>query len=183
MRVVTGKARGRKLSVPAGRDVRPTSDRVREAVFSSLGERVPGARVLDLFAGSGALGIEALSRGATRAVFVEKTGAALSAVRSNLEVTGLEDLATVLARDAFAALRGLRRANERFDLVFLDPPYDAGLLERALDSIASGGLLAEGGAIVAEHRISLKIDAPRGLRTRTRKSYGGTAVTTFERDG
>jgi 16S rRNA (guanine(966)-N(2))-methyltransferase RsmD len=120
VRIVAGAYGGRRLQAPPGRSTRPTSDRVREALFSILGEAVVGARVLDLFAGSGALGIEALSRGAGEAVFVESDARAVAAVRANLAAIGAE--ADVHRRDAFAWLAGAERT---FDLVFADPPYSS----------------------------------------------------------
>ena len=125
MRVVSGEARGRRLVAPAGQDTRPTTDRVRESMFNALEslEAVAGATVLDLFAGSGALGIEALSRGAARCTFVEHDRAALAAVRANLEATGLAGRAEVVSGDAHRALTSFSAAGRRFDLALLDPPY------------------------------------------------------------
>lgn len=183
MRVVTGEARGRKLVVPAGRDVRPTSDRVREAIFSSLGDLVVGVRVLDLFAGSGALGIEALSRGAARAVFVERSPRAIEAVRRNLATTGLEDRSRVIKGDATTILGRLGALEESFDLVFVDPPYDSDLIARSLEILGRSPALARGAIVVAEHRARNEITEPESLRIRTLKSYGDTAVTTLEKIG
>jgi 16S rRNA (guanine966-N2)-methyltransferase len=142
MRVVAGTYGGRRLVAPPGDATRPTSDRVREALFSVLGESVRGARVLDLFAGSGALGIEALSRGATAAVFVDRAPAAIKAVRANLEALGIE--ADVRRDEARAALRTASARAEAYDLVFLDPPYrraaELGLeLAEALPAVLSPG--------------------------------------------
>ncbi|MGI8748968.1 MAG: 16S rRNA (guanine(966)-N(2))-methyltransferase RsmD, partial [Thermoleophilaceae bacterium] len=121
MRVVAGTHRGRRLHRPPGLGTRPTSDRVREALFSMLADNVTGARVLDLFAGSGALGIEALSRGAARAVFVESSRSTVETVQRNLSELGLD--ARVHRRDALSYLRGAG-GSSHYDLVFLDPPYD-----------------------------------------------------------
>ena len=122
MRVVAGAYRGRRIEAPRGRATRPTSDRVREALFSILGG-IDGARVLDLFAGSGALGIEALSRGAAEAVFVDSDARAAAAVRRNLDALGID--ARVHRRDAFSWLDGARAGEEAFDIVFADPPYSS----------------------------------------------------------
>src|SRR5881409_2533008 len=130
MRVIAGRAGGVRLTSPKS-GVRPTMDRVKSAIFSSLGERVPGARVLDLFAGSGALGIEALSRGAASAVFVERAAPAQAALRANLEALGIE--ADVRRADVRAFVRNVSEAGRTYDLVFLDPPYrDAERLGREL---------------------------------------------------
>jgi 16S rRNA (guanine966-N2)-methyltransferase len=123
MRVISGRLGGRRLKAPSGRATRPTSDRVREALFAMLGE-VQGASVLDLFAGTGALGIEALSRGATRAVFVESDAGAVRALTANLRALGIGSTqAEVRRRDAVGALRSAREHEETYDLVFIDPPY------------------------------------------------------------
>src|SRR5881392_796168 len=121
MRVIAGEYGGRRLQTPAGLDTRPTSDRVREALFSILGERVADARVLDLFAGSGALGLEALSRGAAEATFVDSAPAAIRALRENLAALAAE--AELRREDALRFLDGAARARRHYDLVFLDPPY------------------------------------------------------------
>ncbi len=135
MRVIAGRYKGRRLRAPRGRNTRPTSDRVREALFSMLGA-VDEARVLDLFAGTGALGIEALSRGASSAVFVERDAAALDALRANLETLDLHQPRVEVRRvDALAALRTARERNETYDLVFVDPPYgDAQAWESGLSA-------------------------------------------------
>lgn len=149
MRVIAGTHRGRRLEAPAGRATRPTSDRVREAVFSILGERVRGARVLDLFAGSGALGIEALSRGAARATFVDHAAPAIAAIRANLRRLGLCDRATVLQRDVLRALGRASECTDQYDLVFIDPPYR---IVRTLGPrfAALPALLAPGATVVTE---------------------------------
>lgn len=118
MRVITGTARGRRLKEPQGMDIRPTTDKVKESMFSILQFDIEGRRVLDLFGGTGQLGIEALSRGASEVVFVDKSAAALKLIRENLELCGLSDRARVRNGDSLAYLR----SGEKFDLVFLDPP-------------------------------------------------------------
>jgi 16S rRNA (guanine(966)-N(2))-methyltransferase RsmD len=148
VRVVAGAYGGRRLVAPSGDATRPTSDRVREALFSVLGSRVEGARVLDLFAGSGALGIEALSRGAAEVVFVDRAPAAIKAVRANLAALGIE--ADVRRAEARAALRAASARAEAYDLVFLDPPYrHAATLGREL-SEALPAVLAPGARVVSE---------------------------------
>ncbi len=172
MRVVAGLYRGRRLVAPAGDATRPTSDRVREALFSVLGPSIEGARVLDLFAGSGALGIEALSRGAAAAVFVDRAPAAIKAVRANLEALGIE--ADVRRLEARAALRAASAGSEAYDLVFLDPPYRrAAELGRAL-SEALPAVLAAGARVVTEsdRREPLELVLP----VTDERRYGDTVI-------
>ncbi len=172
MRVIAGRYGGRRLTAPPGTDTRPTSDRVREALFSILGARVAGARVLDLFAGSGALGIEALSRGAAEATFVDAAPAAIRAIRANLAALGAE--AQVVRGDALAALRTAREAARQYDLVFLDPPYrHAGRLAPGL-SRGIEGLLAPGGSVVSEsdRREPLALELP----LLDERRYGDTLI-------
>ena len=148
MRVITGTARGRRLKEPQGMDIRPTTDKVKESMFSILQFDIEGRRVLDLFGGTGQLGIEALSRGALEVVFVDKSAAALKLIRENLELCGLSDQARVRNGDSLAYLR----SGEKFDLVFLDPPYDTGLLEQALQDIAGFDICREHGIIMRKVR-------------------------------
>jgi 16S rRNA (guanine(966)-N(2))-methyltransferase RsmD len=172
VRVIAGEWGGRRLQAPAGSATRPTSDRVREALFAILGERVQGARVLDLYAGSGALGIEALSRGAAEATFVDSAPAAVKAVRANLAVLGAE--ADVRRADARAFLRGALREGRHYDLVFLDPPYRlAERLGREL-SEALPAVLAPGGLAVSEsdRRSVLDLD----LTPTDERRYGDTVI-------
>lgn len=145
MRIITGTARGRRLETLAGEDTRPTAERVKEGLFSVLQFEIEGRRVLDLFAGSGQLGLEALSRGAADCVFVDKNAAAVEIVRRNLKQTGLSEHARVICQDAMAYLA---RGGETFDIAFLDPPYAAGLLEPALQQVAPR--MQPGGVIVCE---------------------------------
>lgn len=145
MRVITGIARGRRLVTLEGDDVRPTTDKVKEALFSAIQFEIEGRRVLDLFAGSGQLGIEALSRGAKNAVFVDLSKKSADIVRQNLETTGFTKSAVVLNTDSIAFLR--TRA-EKYDIAFLDPPYRTGLLQKALENIPR--VMSDSGIIVAE---------------------------------
>jgi 16S rRNA (guanine(966)-N(2))-methyltransferase RsmD len=160
--------------------VRPTADRVREALFSALGTSVEGARVLDLFAGSGALGLEALSRGAAFAVFVDRAPPAVAALGRNVAALGAGAGCRILRREALAALAELGAAGERFDLMFLDPPYATDLVERALGGIAARGLLAPGGAVVVEHQRDRVPPAAADLRYRWTRRYGDSALTLFD---
>ena len=172
MRVVAGMYGGRRLVAPPGEVTRPTSDRVREALFSVLGASVQGARVLDLFAGSGALGIEALSRGAASAVFVDRAPRAIAAVQANLAALGIA--AEVRRIEARAWLRTASMRGEAYDLVFLDPPYRrAGELGRELsDGLAA--VLAPGGRVVTEsnRRDPLELKLP----LLDERRYGDTVI-------
>jgi 16S rRNA (guanine966-N2)-methyltransferase len=176
MRVIAGRLGGRRLRAPRGHTTtRPTSDRVREAIFSMLGE-LDGAVVLDLFAGTGALGIEALSRGARRVVFVERDRAALQALRGNLEQLRLSAAqAEVRVGDSLAALRAARRARETYDLVFVDPPYvQARELGGELSALLPS-LLAPGARVVVES--DRRSPAELSLEVARQRSYGDTTIT------
>ena len=172
MRVVAGRYGGRRLVAPPGDATRPTSDRVRESLFSVLGPSVGGARVLDLYAGTGALGIEALSRGAGAAVFVDRAPAAIKAIRANLQALGIE--AEVRRIQARAALRAAAVAGEAYDLIFLDPPYRRPAeLGREL-SKALPAVLAPGARVVSEsdRRDRLELSLPLSDERR----YGDTVI-------
>lgn len=146
MRVITGTARGRRLKTPENYDIRPTTDNVKESVFNIIQFDIEGRRVLDLFAGTGQLGIECLSRGAAEAVFIDENTAAVKIVKENLKTCGFT--AAVLQQDALSYLRHCGR----FDLVFVDPPYDSGLYESVLETINSVDILSDGGIILCESR-------------------------------
>jgi len=178
MRIVAGRWGGRRLSAPAGRTTRPTSDRVREALFALLGP-LDGLAVLDLFAGSGALGIEALSRGATHATFVDSAPAAIRAVEANLAALAVDPAAAEVRRqDARAFLRGARAAGRQYDLVLLDPPYRlAAKLGREL-SPSLAGVLAAGGRLVAESDRRAPLDL--GLPLTDERRYGDTLIRIHE---
>lgn len=148
MRVITGTARGRKLKEPEGMEIRPTTDRVKEALFSVIQFEIEGRRVLDLFGGTGQMGIEALSRGAAHCTFVELRKDAAAIIRENLETTRLADRATVLQGDYLAFLT---RNQEKFDFIFLDPPYGSGMLEKAMETITTIDNVTENGIIVCEN--------------------------------
>jgi 16S rRNA (guanine966-N2)-methyltransferase len=174
MRVIAGRLGGRQLKAPRGRVTRPTSDRVREALFSMLGN-VDGADVLDLFAGTGALGVEALSRGASRAVFIERDAGAVGVLRSNLQALGIEPIQMeVRRRDALAALRSARRSEETYDLVFIDPPYrHAPDLGPEL-STALPPLLRPAACVVVEsdRRVLLELS----MEVEQERRYGDTSI-------
>ena len=179
MRIVAGKFRGRPLAAPDGQDTRPTSDRVREAVFNILAHgiadfSVEGARVLDLFAGTGALGIEALSRGAAYCLFVEEDAEARGIIRRNIEALELTGITKVFRRDATHLGDASNRGT--FDLVFLDPPYGKGLGERALASAAQGRWLAPRAVAVIEERKGTTIALPPEFTPLDQRTWGDTHV-------
>lgn len=170
MRVIAGSARRCILQTPAGFDVRPTADRVKEALFASLGDRVAGSRFLDLFGGTGAIGIEALSRGAERAVFVDISPACVKLIERNLIRTKLIDKSIIINDDALRALRNLS-GKIKFDIAFLDPPYDAGHILPALNEIVASDVTDPGGLIIAECGPGETMHRPPGLEILKRKKY------------
>lgn len=175
MRVITGSARGRKLKTLDSLEIRPTPDAVKEAMFSVIQFDVPCANVLDLFAGSGQLGIEALSRGAAHCVFVDKSTEAVAVVKENLNACKLAENSRVLHMDS---LEYLRVAKAGLDIVFMDPPYRNGLLEQALPLI--GKKLNGGAFVICEHESELTLeDAYDGLRLHKRYRYGKVSVTVY----
>ena len=179
LRVTGGRLSGRRIGVPRGRAVRPTADRARESLFARLGS-LEGCGVLDLYAGSGALGIEALSRGAARAVFVERASPAAAALRANLAELGLEGQARVLRAGAAQALRRLAREEERFDLALLDPPYGPHEAERALCLLAGAGVVAPGGTVVVEASRRHPPGDVEGLVRGDERVHGDTVLVRYE---
>ncbi len=180
MRVITGTARGRRLKELEGMDTRPTTGKVKEAVFSIIQFDIEGRRVLDLFAGTGQLGIEALSRGAASCVFLDTRKDAVKLIRENLEVTELADQAQILQRDGLEYLAACR---EKFGLIFLDPPYQTGLLEKALQRIAEFDILAPHGIIVAEGPLGAEMPEKAGNFHLYRSyRYGKIAVSIYHHD-
>ena len=171
MRVISGIARGRKLCTLEGEDVRPTTDKVKESVFNIIQFEIENCRVLDLFAGSGQLGIEALSRGARECVFVDSSKKSLDVVKKNLQLTSLADRAETVLRDAQAFLRCAR---QKFDIIFLDPPYASGLLEKVIP--AAQAVLADGGIMICESPTGTVLPEEAG-RFILKKSYKYGKIT------
>ena len=180
MRVITGSARGRRLKELEGLETRPTTGKVKEALFSVIQFDIEGRRVLDLFAGTGQLGIEALSRGAECAVFVERRRDALQVIRENLEACGMTDKARVVNGDAMSYLK----SGEKFDLIFLDPPYASGLLEQALEEIVRFDICRRHGIIVVESAADKTLPPLAGPYALHREyRYGKIKLTVYHRDG
>lgn len=181
MRVITGIARGRKLKEPSGLEARPTTSRVKESIFNILQFQVPGRRVLDLFAGTGQMGIEALSRGAESAVFVDQRGEAAQLIRENLALCGLKKNVRVATGDA---LQFLEKNRDQFDLIFVDPPYHKNLLEKAVEQIAKFDILSLHGIIVCESSAKdgqLPVLLPDCTCREYR--YGSVLITMYYRNG
>ncbi len=177
MRIIAGERRGRLLLGPRKGGIRPTGAYLREAVFNLLAARVPGAQVLDLFAGTGAMGLEALSRGAAAATFVDRDVAAL---RANLARLGFAGRATVIRGDGLPALARLASAGRRFDVIYADPPYAADLAARTLAAVATAGLLAPGGLLLMEHHHKVPLPEASGpLGRRRALRHGETQVTLY----
>ncbi len=178
MRVSGGAFGGRTLKTPSSQSIRPTSDKLRQAVFNILahayGDPVSGARALDLFAGTGALGIEAVSRGAAFTLFVEEAAEARALIRANVEALQLTGVTKIFRRDATKL--GPRGTFEPFSLAFLDPPYGKGFAGKALLSARGGGWLAEGALLVVEEAVAAKFVAPEGFEVLERREYDDTEI-------
>lgn len=190
MRIIGGKSGGRHLSVPKGFDVRPTPDLVKQAVFNSLGGRVQNAAVLELFAGSGALSLESLSRGASRAILVEKSARTARMIRDNFDSLALEGARFELrVQDAYAAIRQLAEAGQKFDLIFADPPYgeknvgrrSESFAQKLLDDPHAGQLLADGGMFVLGHSKRDTLDLPPAWKERKMMKHGDSIMRFLER--
>ena len=178
MRIVGGRLKGRSLKGPASREIRPTSDRLRETIFDILAHRyvgrLEGARVVDLFAGSGALGLEALSRGANFALFVDNGAEARALLRANVEALALGGVTRIWRADATKL--GRAPTGAPFDLAFLDPPYDQGFAAPTLEALVAGGWLAGDAIVVVEESARAAIVAPAGLTPVDERSYGDTRI-------
>lgn len=180
MRITAGTLRGRSVATRPGKAIRPTSGRVREAIFNLLQNRIDGARVLDLFAGAGALGIEALSRGAAFVLFVDSSGTARRIIERNLRQLEIEERGRVFCCEAGKAVEALSQNGEKFQVVFMDPPYGQGLAHAGLQAVADGGILAQDGVVIVEHDKREQLAGEHGiLRLKTKKRYGDTQVSVF----
>ena len=182
MRIIGGEYRSRLISIPKGVAIRPTQDKVREAVFNLLGD-IAGRSSLDLFAGSGAFGIEALSRGASQATFVENNLRCVQTIRTNLEALGIaEDLYNIIKANSLSVMPRLEKEPERFGLVFMDPPYYRDLARKCLINLDSYDILSPNSLIVAEHFKKDGLEADfRTLFKEKERNYGGTVITIFRK--
>jgi 16S rRNA (guanine(966)-N(2))-methyltransferase RsmD len=181
--IIAGTLKGRRLVTPRGHRTRPTADQVRIALMDTLMPHLPGARFLDLFAGAGGVGLEALSRGAARAVFVERDANAAAALRRNVAALGVHAHARVLALDAGRAVGRLAADGERFELVFLDPPYGAGLVEDTLGRLGGGAVTTTDAIVVAQHFTKHPPPETVGVLAAFRTRRFGETTLTFFRPG
>ena len=180
MRIITGKAKGCKLKAPKGMQTRPTTDRVKESLFNILGDNAAAANALDIFAGSGALGLEALSRGAAKAVFIDSGRESAAVIAANAKQTRLEELCNIMNCDVSAALARLSASKEIFDLVFCDPPYNQGLVNATLAALDKSSLLREDCIIVLEHsKHELPLEVWTKFLLRRSERYGETTLSFF----
>ncbi|HZI15877.1 MAG TPA: 16S rRNA (guanine(966)-N(2))-methyltransferase RsmD [Myxococcus sp.] len=182
MRIVAGTAKGRALAgpKPTSKHIRPTADRVRETLFNVLGQFLDGQAVLDLYAGTGALGLEALSRGAGRAVLVDQDREALGLCRQNTDFLGFGTQVEILSQPVDRALTALGRKGERFELVFADPPYAARVVETVLEGVTGAGLLTPGAMVVVEHdKREPAPEAHAGLTREDQRRFGDTLVSFY----
>ena len=170
--MISGKAKRKPLAAPKGKNTRPTSDRAKEGLFNIISPRVACANFLDLFCGSGQVGIEALSRGANWATFVDNCPKAIAALKQNLEKTRLGHLAWHLCAKSEEAISKFAKAGPRYDIIFLDPPYDSSLLAATLGQIAESSILADGGIIIAETNTKLIDNIPSSLYLYDARAYG-----------
>ncbi len=181
IRVIGGEYRGRRLTSVKGMATRPTADRVRESIFNIIGDKISGARVLDLFAGTGAMGIEAMSRGADFALFIDNSPAAIKTIQHNIETLGIRmDMdAVILCRDIGRNLNDLQGTSE-FDLIFMDPPYGKGLIEPTLAALPKTHSLRLEAIAVVEHRADEPIKDVSSFRVYDQRTYGKTMVSFFQ---
>lgn len=180
MRIIGGAAKGRRLSVPKGAAVRPTAGRVKESLFNILPRDLSGKQVLDLFAGTGNLSLEALSRGAAHALLVDASARSAAAIKENLRRSGFAPQSEVWVMPVARAVRTLSRRGASFDLIFLDPPYDRGMAGRSLALIANCRLLAEQGTAVIEHSAREGLQSSYGdLRLHDQRRYGDTRLSFY----
>lgn len=180
LRVISGKARGLKLNAPKNEDVRPTTDRVKESLFNIISEYIIDGDVLDLFAGTGSLGIECLSRGANKSVFVDLKRSSIDIVKSNIKKARVEDNSEVLNLDYKLAIDKLKAKSYKFDMIFMDPPYYENLFIDALKKIDESNILKEDGIIIVEHDTKEEFPENIGKLTKERsKKYGNTTLTFY----
>lgn len=180
MRVVSGKCKGKALKAVPGHSTRPTTDKVKEAIFNMIGPYFDGGLCLDLFAGSGNLGIEALSRGIEKGIFVDRDRKAIQTIKENVSTCSLEENVEIYRNDAKLALKAVKKRGLTFDLIFLDPPYGKQSLIQLLTYIDEHGLIAQDGIVICEHHVDLKLPPDCGKLTKYREeNYGMIKVSLY----
>lgn len=177
MRVIAGKARGTKLAAPDGLETRPTADRIKESLFNMITSDLYDCRFLDLFSGSGGIGIEALSRGAKEAVFVDLSKEALKCIKENIEKTKFRDKSAVLKTSVEAAFNQFKQHHRKFDIIFMDPPYNKDIIDDTIKLIEKYELLASNGVIIVERDSAYKMVAYEGFAIWKEKNYGKTTIS------
>ncbi|PKM82591.1 MAG: 16S rRNA (guanine(966)-N(2))-methyltransferase RsmD [Firmicutes bacterium HGW-Firmicutes-14] len=182
MRVITGIAKGRRLRSLKGMETRPTLDRIKESLFNIIGSLLPGTNFLDLFAGTGAIGIEAISRGANKAVFVEKNHRAVRVIKENLELTGLADRAEIYCSDVDRALETIAEGKQKFDIIFLDPPYKKDRAAAALKKLNEIKVSTQGGLVIVESGRTDVLPREEGIFRLIRQEKYGDTVLSFYRE-
>lgn len=181
MRIVAGEMRGFRLKSPKGMDTRPTPDRVKESLFSIIGYIDSTSKVLDLFSGSAAVGLEFISRGAETAYFIDKSSDSITAIKYNIEKCKVKDRTKVFKNDVFKAIEILGKKREKFDYIFLDPPYEQGLAEKSLKKIFESDILNEEGLIIVEHEGNLVLEEKYGDLIKSDSRVYGTTGLSFYR--
>lgn len=182
MRVISGKARGTQLFSPEGMTTRPTIDRIKETLFNMIAFDIPECMFLDLFSGSGAIGIESLSRGAKEAVFVERDKMALACIQKNLEKTKLKQQAVIYSGEVEDALDRLKNKQQKYDIIFLDPPYAMPAIEKILQKIVTLELISDGGYIILERSTNTIVTLPQNLVLWKEKTYKTTTLSFFRKE-
>lgn len=182
MRVIAGEFKARKLASLKGRKIRPTSDRIREALFSILSVKIENALVLDLFAGTGALGIEALSRGAFKTVFIDNSKESIQIINKNIEVCGIKERTEVILHDASNILSSKIFLSRKFDIIFMDPPYDKGLIGNIFENVGLLNVINDDSIIIAEHSIRENdLEKVAGFDLYDKRTYGETLISFFRK--
>ncbi|MEF9933663.1 MAG: 16S rRNA (guanine(966)-N(2))-methyltransferase RsmD [Clostridium sp.] len=183
MRIISGSAKGRKLKTPEGLDTRPTSDRVKQSVFNIILKHIFDARVLDLFGGTGNLGIESISRGCENCVFCEENKKSFEILKENVKTLGFEDKASIYNRDGFKVLKQLADENKQFDVIFLDPPYGKGLVEKSIGEIHRFNLLSDDGIIIAEYdNVDNLVEKIGDITVYRTEKYGRIRISFFKKE-
>jgi 16S rRNA (guanine966-N2)-methyltransferase len=180
LRVIGGRLKRRRLYTAKGQHIRPTADRIREALFNILADQIQGANVLELFAGTGALSIEALSRGAAKSLMIDKSARSVAVIQRNIQVCALEDRATVIKMDVRQNLRRVLTTFQPFNLILMDPPYHQGLIKPAFLNVHKSGKLEKNALLVLEHeREEIQPTEIYGFKCRDQRKYGKTLVSFF----